>query len=270
MLVAMDSLNVRHAMYIGSFEQLGALPDSSKDRLIPGLPFPCDGGRMPNAGAQCFPNGTQLLPDLTWLREQVRAGKVRVFGELGAQYLGIAPNDARLEPYYALAAELDIPVGIHLGIGPPGVAYAETQFPPFKSPNYRGAAGDPYLLEEVLVRHPKLRIYVMHAAWPSVDRMIYLMCMHPQLYVDIAGLQYVIARPAYMTALRTFTDAGLTDRIMFGSDGGARFLRMGVEAIEQAPFLSDKQKRDILYDNAMRFFRVGNQPPLKPSRACGG
>lgn len=267
MVANMDSLNVRHALYIGSFDQLSALPDSS--RLIPGLMFPCAGGRMPNAGVQCFPNGANDFPDPAWLRTQVTAGRIRVFGEIGAQYLGIAPNDPRLEPYYALAEELDVPVGIHLGIGPPGVAYAASPFPAFKSPAYRGAAGDPYLLEDVLIRHPKLRVYVMHAAWPDVAHMIYMLCMHPQLYADVSVLQYAIARPAYLSALKAFADAGLTDRLMYGSDGGPRFATMGVEAIQAASFLTDGQKRAILYDNALRFFRIGDTVPLKFPRACG-
>jgi hypothetical protein len=267
-MASLDSLRVEHAMYIGSFDQLTALPDST--RLIPGLMFPCAGGRMPNAGVQCFPNGANDFPDLEWLRAQVKAGRIRVFGEIGAQYLGMAPNDPRMEPYYALAEELDVPVGIHLGIGPPGVSYAESPFPAFKSPNYRGAAGDPYLLEDVLVRHPRLRVYAMHAAWPDIDHMVYMLCMHPQLYVDVSVLQYAIARPAYLAALRTLVDAGLTDRVMYGSDGGPRFAAMGVDAIEQAAFLSPQQKRDILYENAMRFFRIGPHKPRPFPRVCGG
>jgi hypothetical protein len=270
MLAAMDSLRVEHAMYIGSFDQLSALPDTSPNRLIPGLMFPCDGGRMPNAGVQCFPRATQTFPDIACIRDQVTRGRIRVFGEIGAQYLGIAPNDPRLEPYYALAAELDVPVGIHLGIGPPGVSYADTPAPGFKSPNYRGTAGDPLALEDVLIKHPTLRVYVMHAAWPNIEHMLYMLCMHPRLYVDVSVLQYAIARPAYLTALKTLAEAGLTDRIMFGSDGGPRFLAMGIDAIEQATFLSDKQKRDILFDNAVRFFKIGQSTPLKTSRVCGG
>lgn len=252
---AMDSLNVRHAVFIGSFDQLMAPLDSAPGRLLPALMFPCAGGRMPNAGIRCFPPDGDF-PPIDWLREQVKAGRIRVFGEIGAQYLGIAPNDPRLEPYYALAEELDVPMGIHLGIGPPGVAYPATPSPANKSPNYSGLAGDPRLLEPVLVRHPKLRIYVMHAAWPSIDEMVYMLYMHPQLYVDISVLQYAIERPAYYRALQTLVDAGFANRIMFGSDGGARFLRTGIEAIEQAPFLSDTQKRAILYENAKRFFRL--------------
>ncbi|MES2305735.1 MAG: amidohydrolase family protein [Gemmatimonadota bacterium] len=270
MMAAMDSLNVQHAIYIGAFDQIAALPDTTRDRLIPALPFPCDGGKMMNAGVQCFPADTAMLPDLGWLRSQVTQGRVRVFGELGAQYLGIAPNDPRLEPYFALAEELDVPVGIHLGIGPPAISASDNPYYAKKSPNYRGAAGDPYLLEDVLVRHPKLRLYVMHAAWPSIDRMLYLMCMFPRLYVDISVLQYAIARPAYYTALRTLVEAGLSDRVMFGSDGGPRFLAMGIDAIEQAPFLSESQKRDILYHNAMRFFRLAPPRSTTIPRVCGG
>lgn len=41
-------------------------------------------------------------------------------GEVGTQYAGILPTDERLAPYWELAEQLDIPVGIHVGTGPPG------------------------------------------------------------------------------------------------------------------------------------------------------
>ncbi len=84
------------------------------------------------------------------------------------QYSGLAPNDPSLEPYFALAEELDVPVSIHVGLGPPGAAYAG-------SPTYRMAHSNPLLLEDVLVRHPKLRLYVMHAGWPMLDEMVGLL-----------------------------------------------------------------------------------------------
>lgn len=46
---------------------------------------------------------------------------------------------------------------------------------------------DPLLLEEVLLRHPKLRIYVMHAGWPNIDRIVGLLYAHPQVYVRLVG-----------------------------------------------------------------------------------
>jgi hypothetical protein len=33
-------------------------------------------------------------------------------------------------------------------------------------------------------------------------------------------------------------------------------IRMAIETIESAPFLTDTQKRDILYNNAARFLRL--------------
>jgi predicted TIM-barrel fold metal-dependent hydrolase len=39
------------------------------------------------------------------------------------QYEGVEPDDPRLEPYWALAEKLDVPVQIHVGTGPFGVIY---------------------------------------------------------------------------------------------------------------------------------------------------
>ena len=161
-----------------------------------------------------------------------------VLAELNAQYLGIAPNDPRLEPYFALAEELKVPVGLHLGIGPPGVSYDSSRFPPLKSPNYSGLAGNPLLLEEVLIKHPNLRVYAMHAAYPFRDQMIYMLYMHPQLYVDVSVLQWAIPRPAYYSYLRSLAEAGMAKRIMFGSDGNTTRLKEGIQAIKDADFLT--------------------------------
>ena len=52
---------------------------------------------------------------------------------------------------------------------------------------YRASLGNPLLLEELLIRHPKMRVYVMHAAVPMVDELLMLLYSHPQVYVDISG-----------------------------------------------------------------------------------
>jgi len=250
---AMDELGVRRAVFIGTPAQLEG---ADRERFIPSLTFPCEGGRMANIGLRCFENDAEL-PPIDQLRAWVREGRVAALGEVNAQYMGMAPDDPRLEPYYALAEELDIPVGIHLGIGPPGAAYVGREgFPPHKSPNYRGEAGDPRALEDVLIRHPNLRLYVMHAGWPMRDEILYMLYMHPQLHVDVSVLQWAIPRPAYYSYLRDLVDAGFGNRIMFGSDGGVQHLRQGVEAIRNADFLTDEQKQAILHDNAARFFRI--------------
>jgi hypothetical protein len=53
-------------------------------------------------------------------------------------------------------------------------------------------------------------------------------------------------------------EAGLGDRLMFGSDQmvwpGA--IGAGILGITSAQFLTESQKRDILYNNAARFLRL--------------
>lgn len=118
--------------------------------------------------------------DLSLLRHEHAAGRLQVIGEVAAQYEGIPPNDPRMESLYSLAEELDVPLALHVHPGPPGAPY-----PPFSLRKMRASNGHPLLLEEVLVRHPKLRLYVMHAGWPFLDEMKALLYAHPQVYVDL-------------------------------------------------------------------------------------
>lgn len=191
------------------------------------------------------------FPSIAALRALHAAGKLAALSEITAQYAGIAPDDPRLEPYFALAEELDIPVGIHLGPGPPGTAY-------FATPNYTVAAGDPLRLEPVLRRHPRLRVYAMHAGWPLGDAMIAMLFAHPQLYVDTGILDYAYPEKDFYAYLRRLVDAGFEKRIMFGSDHMVwpDAIPVAIRRIERAPFLSPAQKRLILHDNAARFLRI--------------
>ena len=189
--------------------------------------------------------------DLEFIRKEAQTGRLHGIGEIGPQYFGIAPNDPVLEPIYALAEELDLPLAIHIGPGPPGAAYVG-------SPKYRMALSDPLLLEEVLVRHPKLRLYVMHAGWPMIDRMIGLLYAHPQVYLDVGVINWTQPRKEFHAYLRRLVEAGYGKRIMFGSDQMVwpEAIGMAVEAIESADFLTREQKADIFYNNAARFLRL--------------
>ena len=192
--------------------------------------------------------------DLNFLRKEHAAGRLVSLGEIGAQYMGLAPNDPKLEPIFALAEELDIPVGIHVGLSKPGIAYDD-------APKYRAAISNPMLLEEVLIRHPKLRLYVMHAGWPMLDQMVALMWAHPQVYVDIAVINWALTRAEFHSYLRRLVEAGFGERIMFGSDQMVWPDAIGkaIEGIESATFLNERQKRDIFYNNAARFFRLAKK-----------
>lgn len=185
------------------------------------------------------------------LRELHRQGKLTALAEITTQYVGVTPTDPRLAPYWAMAEELDIPVGYHMGPGPPGVSY-------FDTPKYRMALSDPLQLEEILMRHPKLRVFVMHAGWPMADRMMALMYAHPQVYVETGVIDHAFPRAEFHSYLKRLVDAGFGKRIMFGSDQMVwpEVIEVAIDNIEGASFLTQAQKRDILYNNAARFLRL--------------
>jgi len=191
------------------------------------------------------------LPSVAEIRRLHAQGKVKALMELTFQYQGIAPTDPRMEPYWSLAEELDIPVGIHMGPGAPGVTY-------FATPNYRASLSDPLLLEPVLVAHPKLRVFVVHAGWPMKERMIALMYAHPQVYAEIGILAGVYRDSDFYPYLKGLIDAGFEDRILYGSDQMVwpDLVGVGIERIRNAPVLTKAQKRKILYGNAATFLRI--------------
>ena len=193
-------------------------------------------------------------PSPAELRGWIKSGRIVGLAEIGNQYGGIPVNSPSLEPYFAVAEELDVPIGIHMGPGPPGVPY-------LGSKEYRARLSSLLLLEDVLVRHPKLRVWAMHAGWPLADDAIATLCAHPQLYVDIGVIDFFLPRAEFHSYLNRLIDAGFENRIMFGSDQmifpGA--ISEAIKSIQSAPFLTEEQERDILYNNAARFLRLSHQ-----------
>jgi len=195
--------------------------------------------------------GMENSPTVEQVRSAVAAHRIAALGEIGAQYAGIAPADERLEPYFALAEELDLPVGFHTGPGEPGAPF-------HGNPNFRVTLGNPLLLEPVLIRHPKLRLYLMHAGWPYLEETKAILHSYPQTYVDVAVINWAIPRAEFHDYLRALIRAGFGRRIMFGSDQmfWPEAIGMAVAGIDSASFLTRSQKRDIFYNNAARFFRL--------------
>lgn len=215
--------------------------------------------------AACAPEDWAQI-DLAALRRAHAAQLCDVLAEVQPQYDGLAPDDPRLEPLWALAEELDLPVGFHLHPGPPdGVAKGMDKL--------RLRHGNPLLLEDVLTRHRKLRLYVMHAGWPFLEEMIALLYAYERVSVDIGVIDWTQApglidperrgEPPreFYTYLKRLVDAGFGKRILFGSDAMVwpEAVPLAVKNVLAADFLTDAQKRDILHDNAMRFLRL---PPL--------
>ena len=184
--------------------------------------------------------------------------RIDVLGELGLQYHGLAPDDPMMEPYYKVAEENSIPVCLHTGLGPPGGPHSF-------APEFRTTLGRPSLFEPVLVKHPRLKAFIAHAGYPYISETIAMMYIYPELHADIGVLAWALPKAAFYSTLKQLMDAGFGKRIMFGSDQmiwpGA--ISISVEIVKEAPFLSEDEKRDILYNNAARFVELSEETIAK-------
>lgn len=238
-LAALERYNIVKAVASGPWQDVQRWKAASPDRIIAGM---------------VLNKPSREILDL--LEKEHKAGRLQALGETFWQYLGHSPSDQEIEPFLALAVKLDLPLGVHMGLGPPGVSHGT-------APRYRVALGSPLLLEEALLRHPQLRVYIMHAGWPFLDDAIALMHAYPQVYADVAVINWYLPRREFHLYLRRLVDAGLGKRLMFGSDQmvwpGA--IALGIEGIESADFLSREQQRDIFYNNAAHFLRIDQTRP---------
>jgi predicted TIM-barrel fold metal-dependent hydrolase len=183
--------------------------------------------------------------------DSLNNGFYKVMGETAPQYQGLSPSDMSLDGYFAAAEKAGVPVGVHLGTGGNGMAN-------ISSPGYRASLGNPFLLEDVLARHPKLKVWVMHAGYPMADEMIALMGANAYVYVDLAGFIWSYPLEEIHDYLRRLVQAGFAKRILYGTDHmiWPELIETSIGVIENANYLSAEQKRDIFFNNAVRFFKL--------------
>lgn len=204
-------------------------------------------------GIQTNDQGRPILsPDS--LKHYFESNQVNFLGELGLQYFGIEPDNPMMKSYYQVAEEKGIAVCLHTGLGPPGGPHSF-------APKFRTTLGKPTLFEPVLVKHPKLKAFIAHAGWPYISETIAMLYIYPELYTDIGVLTWALPKDAFYSALKQLMDAGFGKRIMFGTDQmmWPEAISIAVKTVKEAPFLSEEEQRDILYNNAARFLELPQQ-----------
>ncbi|MCA6075605.1 amidohydrolase family protein [Fulvivirga sedimenti] len=206
----------------------------------------------PDADPAVFWKGQGHSSPVAELRQMHSAGELDVIGEVAPNYAGMTPTAPVLAQYYDVAEELNVPMAYHLFPGgPPGGAY-------MMYPETRAAHGKPLVMEDILLSHRNMRIYIMHAGWPYLEDMKALMYAHPQVYVDTGVIAWILPRAEFHKFIKGLVDAGFGKRIMFGSDQmvWAETITDSIDAINSMDFLTVEQKADIFYNNALRFMNA--------------
>ncbi len=230
-LAAMEKYNVVLAVVSGERDEVLSWTDGAEDKFMTGIAI--------------------WRPDeisYTELKGLLESGRVQVLGELALQYEAIPIDDPSVDPMLALAHELDIPVHVHVaGLG--------------GSPDFPIHLGNPLRIAKVLGKYPGLRIYIENASWPFLEEVTSLMYQYPSVYVDISTILHLTPRTVALRYLKSLIDNGLGKRVMYGSDQmiWPEVIGENIEMIEAADFLTEEQKRDILYNNAARFLRLSNE-----------
>ena len=247
-LEAMDRYNIKFGMLSGRLETVNAWKAKAPDRFLASALF---SGRSAHDTTALDPT-----PTVDSLRREHAAGRLQGLGEITSPYEGIDFDGPELAPYFALAAELKLPIGVHTGLTVPGAVYT-------CCPRYRIERGKPKHLDEVLARNPGLRLYLMHMGDIWQEETLAILHMYPQVYIDVSAMDWgAIPREQFHANLKNLIQAGFGKRIMFGSDQMVwpELIGPAIDGIESATFLTDEQKHDIFYNNAARFLGLPELP----------
>jgi predicted TIM-barrel fold metal-dependent hydrolase len=104
----MDRYNIKLGVVSGRLETVYAWRAKAPDRFLASAQF---SGRPATA-----PMAQDPTPPLEFLRREHGAGRLQGLGEITSPYEGIDFDGPELAPYFALAAELKMPVGVHTGL----------------------------------------------------------------------------------------------------------------------------------------------------------
>lgn len=231
----MNEHNIKYAVICGTIESIERYTKADS-RFIPG-----------------YQDYQDTLIPVKQFEEYVKSGKIKVFGEVMAVYKGKTLADPVYQPYLAICEKYGVPVAYHSG----------GSFPNAQNlgwPKYRIALGDPFLIEDVLVKYPKLKVYLMHAGENFYPNTLRMMDGYPNLYADLGVEMWLhpMTKDFATKFLRSAKEYGVLDRVMFGSDQMVwpEAISSSINFLNALNFLTKEEKEMIFYKNAKRFLGV--------------
>ena len=184
------------------------------------------------------------------LYELYKTKTFRSMGEAMYVHKGVHPHDPRLKPYWKIAAEFNVPVGVHSDAGPPKPGRDQA----LKN-LHTGEYSNPDLLRPILKKYPNLKLYLMHFNGGYSDEAIQLMKDYDQIYCEMSAISLRMPKVLWEDKVKKLYDEGLGDRLMFASDFRGT-IRENIKIIYGLDWLSEAQKRDVLYNNAANFLEL--------------
>lgn len=186
------------------------------------------------------------------LKKQHELGYLDVIAEVAPFYEGKRLDHPSLEGYFKVAEALGIPIGVHIFPGGPNFGL---HYLPEMLEGMRAFNASPKQIEKLLVAYPKLKLYIMHGGWPFIEDLKSLLYMHPNVYVDIAVVNWILPEKEVINYITALTDAGFGNRILYGSDQMVwpDIIDDAIATINESKALSLQQKADIFYNNAAKF-----------------
>lgn len=173
---------------------------------------------------------------------------VKEYGFVGAHlyphWFGKAPDAAIYYPYYARCAELGIPIMMQIG-----------QCLVYQTDRRLPSVGRPITLDQIAIDFPELTIIGIHMGYPWVDEMISVCWKHPNVFM--AGDAYA---PKHWPAQAIhYANTYGQDKFLFGTDWWVIDPERAMDEVAGLDF-RPAPLRKILRDNAMRLFRLPEQP----------
>jgi hypothetical protein len=122
--------------------------------------------------------------------------------KMGPIYAGFDPRDPRCNAVYTYCQTEEIPIIFHTG----------TTYNRDAPLEYTR----PFLLDNVAIRYPGLRMVLAHLGHPFYDECLAVIRKHPHVYADISALYY---RPwQFYNMMVLAQEYGVTHKLLFGTD----------------------------------------------------